>query len=54
MPIRRIAGSSIEDLERELEQIEKRERVLQIVGQYGAGWAVLTEKRPARPTKETR
>jgi hypothetical protein len=33
---------------------EKSERVLQVVGQFGGGWALLTERRPGRPPQERR
>ena len=54
MPIRRFAGSDIDSLAEAVAEAEKRERVLQVVGQYGGGWALLTEKRPGRPPREER
>ncbi|HEY7822076.1 MAG TPA: hypothetical protein VIG24_04550 [Acidimicrobiia bacterium] len=47
-------GSGIESLADAVAEAEKRERVLQVVGQFGGGWALLTEKRPGRPPREVR
>jgi hypothetical protein len=54
MPIRRFEGSDIESLAEAVAEAERRERVLQVVGQFGGGWALLTERRPGRPPQETR
>jgi hypothetical protein len=54
MPIRRSTGSDIDALVVAVAEAEKNERVLQVVGQFGGGWALLTEKRPGRPPQERR
>jgi hypothetical protein len=54
MPIRRSTGSDIDALVAAVERAEKSERVLQVVGQFGGGWALLTEKRPSRSPREVR
>ena len=54
MPIRKFQGSDIESLAAAVAKAEERERVLQVVGQFGGGWALLTERRPGRPAKEVR
>jgi hypothetical protein len=55
MPIRTTTtGTDIEALVAAVAQAEKNEHVLQVVGQFGGGWALLTEKRPGRPPQERR
>jgi hypothetical protein len=54
MPIRRFDGSSVDSLALAVAEAEKNERVLQVVGQFGGGWALLTERRPGRPPQERR
>lgn len=54
MPIRRFDGSDVESLAKAVAEAEKSERVLQVIGQFGSGWALLTESRPARPPQERR
>lgn len=54
MPIRRFTGSDIESLALAVDEAEKRERVLQVVGQFGGAWALLTEKRPGGNQHEKR
>lgn len=54
MPVRMFSGTSIAELERAVESAESRERVVQVIGQFGGQWALLTEKRPGRPPVEKR
>jgi hypothetical protein len=54
MPIRRFEGSDIKSLAEAVAEAEKRERVLQVIGQFGGTWALLTERRPGRPPQEVR
>jgi hypothetical protein len=54
MPIRLFDGVTISDLEQAVTTAETTEKVVQIIGQYGGRWALLTEKRPGRPPVEKR
>ena len=54
MPLRLFGGTTVAELEQAIESAETRERVVQVVGQYGGRWALLTETRPGRPPVEKR
>lgn len=54
MPLRLFGGTTVAELEQAIESAETRERVVQVVGQFGGRWALLTEKRPGRPPVEKR
>jgi hypothetical protein len=55
MPIRRRPGTDANALAAAVEELEgSGEKVIQVIGQFGGEWAVLTERRPARSPREKR